>query len=98
MALVANAPTLSGLAAGWVTGASALSAFERSPRAEAIAAYLREKPSTLAEPVAHRFVYPRSHRDIYIDDVERRTIEQHLDSLVASGSVSAGEGRYRALP
>ena len=66
-------------------------------REAAIAAHLREKPSTLAELVEHRFLYPRSHQDIYIDDVERRTIEQHLAALVAAGRVAEGDGRFREL-
>ncbi len=66
-------------------------------REEAIAAALRERPSTLAELVARRFVYP-SHVDaLYVDEVERRTIAQHLDSLAREGRALEEGGRWRAL-
>jgi glyoxylase-like metal-dependent hydrolase (beta-lactamase superfamily II) len=54
-------------------------------REEAIAAFLRARPATLAELIAHRFVYPKGLNDLFYDDVERRTISQHLDSLAHSG-------------
>lgn len=68
-------------------------------REEAIAQYLRQHPSTLAELVAHRFVYPRNVDDLYYADAERRTIEQHLESLAHAGRVeqedAAGGGHWR---
>lgn len=65
-------------------------------REEAIAAHLRSAPATLAQLVAHRFVYPRGHQETYVDEAERRTIEQHLASLVSSGRVSETAGLFRA--
>ena len=55
--------------------------------------YLSE-PRTLAAIVAHRFVYRRGSGpdSPFTDDVERRTMSQHLERLVASGRVSALEG------
>jgi glyoxylase-like metal-dependent hydrolase (beta-lactamase superfamily II) len=56
-------------------------------REEAIAAFLQASPATLEQLIAHRFVYPKQLNDLFYDDVERRTIAQHLDSLVQSGRV-----------
>jgi len=44
-------------------------------------------PHSLAEMVRHRFLY-RPHVDLpFIDAVERRTIEQHLERLIQRGQV-----------
>jgi glyoxylase-like metal-dependent hydrolase (beta-lactamase superfamily II) len=68
-------------------------------REDAIAGYLERHPSTLAELVAHRFVYPRNLEGLYYADAERRTIEQHLAELAHAGRViqeAADEGgRWR---
>jgi glyoxylase-like metal-dependent hydrolase (beta-lactamase superfamily II) len=66
-------------------------------REEAIAQYLREQPSTLAELVAHRFVYPRNLDALYYADAERRTIEQHLESLAHAGRAKDEGGRWRLV-
>jgi glyoxylase-like metal-dependent hydrolase (beta-lactamase superfamily II) len=64
-------------------------------RERALLEYLRE-PRTLQEMVAHRFVY-RSRADwMFVNSVERRSIEQHLARLVSSGAVvELGSGRYQ---
>jgi glyoxylase-like metal-dependent hydrolase (beta-lactamase superfamily II) len=54
-------------------------------REEAIAAFLQARPATLEELIAHRFVYPKPLNDLFYEDVERRTIAQHLDSLELAG-------------
>jgi len=64
-------------------------------RQEAIAEHLARRPSTLAELVAHRFVYPRSAHDLYFEDAERRTIEQHLGELACGGRAIEEGGRWR---
>jgi len=64
-------------------------------REEAIAAYLRARPSTQEELVEHRFVYPRHLNDLYYADAERRTIAQHLDSLARAGRATEEDGRWR---
>jgi len=64
-------------------------------RADAIAAYLRGKPSTLDELVAHRFVYPRGADDLWFDDAERRVISQHLDEMAAQERAADEGGRWR---
>lgn len=56
-------------------------------REDAIAASLKQRPSTLAELIAQRFVYPKEHDEVFVDEVERRTISQHLDSLAAAGRI-----------
>lgn len=46
-------------------------------------------PRTMDELVAHRFLYPAHAQLPFIDAVERRTIAQHLDRLVATGRLEA---------
>lgn len=65
-------------------------------REAAIAACLRERPSTLEELVTHRFVYPPHLDDLYYADAERRTISQHLESLARSGRALEEGGRWRS--
>ena len=64
-------------------------------REEAIALFLRQHPSTLAELAAHRFVYPKHVDDLFYDDAERRTIAQHLESLARAGRAVDEGGRWR---
>jgi len=64
-------------------------------RQEAIAGHLARRPSTLAELVAHRFVYPRGASDLFYEDVERRTIMQHLAALARDGRAIDEGGRWR---
>ena len=65
-------------------------------REAAIADYLRQWPSTLAELAAHRFVYPADRDDLYYEDAERRTIGQHLEALVLAGRIVEEGGCWRA--
>jgi len=64
-------------------------------REEAITSHLARQPSTLAELVAHRFVYPRNLDDLFYADAERRTIEQHLEALARDGRAIDEGGRWR---
>jgi glyoxylase-like metal-dependent hydrolase (beta-lactamase superfamily II) len=64
-------------------------------REESIAAYLAQTPATLAELVAHRFLYPNGSNGAWYEEAERRTIEQHLDSLAISGRAKEEGGRWR---
>ncbi len=66
-------------------------------REEAIAACLAEKPATLTELVARRFLYPRGSSGTWYDEAERRTIEQHLDSLVRAKRAKEEGGRWRMV-
>lgn len=66
-------------------------------REQAIADFLRRRPSTLAELVAHRFVYPRDLDGLFYADAERRTIGQHLEALALAGRAVAEAGRWRML-
>ncbi|HEY5638074.1 MAG TPA: MBL fold metallo-hydrolase [Burkholderiales bacterium] len=65
-------------------------------RENAIAEYLAKQPATLPELIAHRFVYPKDYHEVFIDEVERRTISQHLESLVSAGRVREDGGTFRA--
>jgi glyoxylase-like metal-dependent hydrolase (beta-lactamase superfamily II) len=65
-------------------------------REAALVEFLSE-PRTIADMVRHRFLY-RPHVDLpFIDAVEQRTVEQHLDRLLASGLVErcANDGYRR---
>jgi glyoxylase-like metal-dependent hydrolase (beta-lactamase superfamily II) len=65
-------------------------------REERLLAYLTE-PRTLAEIVAHRFVYRPTDKVLFADDVERRSMSQHLARLIAEGRVTELEPLcYRA--
>ena len=64
-------------------------------RERAITEFLRQRPATLDELVEHRFVYPKHLDDLYYEDAERRTIEQHLAELFAAGRAVDEGGRWR---
>ena len=66
-------------------------------REEAIAAHLQDEPSTLAELVARRFLYPKGSSGAWYDEAERRTTEQHLESLVQAGRAKEEGGRWRRV-
>ena len=65
-------------------------------RERALVAFL-ERPRTIDEMVAHRFVY-RPHVDVlFADAVERRSAELHLERLLASGEVhQVAQGQFLA--
>ena len=56
------------------------------------------EPRTVADMVTRRFVY-RPHVDIpFVDTVERRTAELHLERMVRQGEASEVEpGLFRAV-
>jgi len=67
-------------------------------RSERLLDMLADGPQTVAELAARRLLYPIDHVEIWVDDVERRTIEQHLDELLADGRVVEVEpGRFAAV-
>jgi len=49
---------------------------------------------TVDEMVAHRFLYPKDYQVIYLEDVERYTINGHLELLTAGGQVARDGARY----
>ena len=66
-------------------------------RSDRLVELLREAPRSVDELVAIRLLYPADYEELWIDDVERRTITQHLDELTAAGRVSEVEpGRFAA--
>ncbi len=66
-------------------------------RDAAIHEYLAGESRTLAEMVAHRFLYPAHATLPFVDAVEKRTIEQHLRRGVAAGTIREEDGRWRAV-
>ncbi|MDG2332753.1 MAG: MBL fold metallo-hydrolase [Myxococcota bacterium] len=64
-------------------------------RENALLEFLAE-PRNIEDVVEHRFVYRPSDDVSFADAVERRSMQQHLDRLAASGRVLAlPEGRYQ---
>jgi hydroxyacylglutathione hydrolase len=64
-------------------------------REQRLVEYLRE-PRTLAEIVAHRFVYRPRDDVLWADAVERRSMGQHLERLCRAGRVAEVEpGRFQ---
>ena len=86
-----------GVVTGRETFLSLLGAFASrlDAREHAIAAHLAANPSTLAELVEHRFVYPKHLEELFYEDAERRVIEQHLEALAAAGRAVDEGGRWR---
>jgi glyoxylase-like metal-dependent hydrolase (beta-lactamase superfamily II) len=60
----------------------------------AILAALAPRGKTLAQLVAQRFLYPPGYQDVYVDDAERRCLQQHLAALIAAGQVREEGGTY----
>lgn len=64
-------------------------------RSERLLGMLADGPKTIEELVAIRLIYPLDYREVWVDGAERRTIEQHLDELIAAGRVTTdAEGRF----
>lgn len=63
-------------------------------REERLLDFLTE-PRCMDELVRHRFLYPPQISLSFIDNVERRTIAQHLDRLLRDGRVSQASGHYQ---
>lgn len=64
-------------------------------RGERLLGMLADGPKTIDELAEIRLIYPPGYEDLWIEYAERRTIEQHLDELLAAGRVEAdGEGRF----
>jgi glyoxylase-like metal-dependent hydrolase (beta-lactamase superfamily II) len=64
-------------------------------REQAIAQAVGRGVCTLDALVEHRFMYPRGHQDVFVEDAERRTIVQHLESLLERGQIVEESGAYR---
>jgi glyoxylase-like metal-dependent hydrolase (beta-lactamase superfamily II) len=57
---------------------------------------LRAGPKTLADLVACRLLYPADYQELWVEDVEARTISQHLAELTANGRAQVDEaGLFR---
>ena len=66
-------------------------------RERELLAFLSE-PRGIAEMVAHRFLYPAHAQMPFIDAIEHRTIEQHLDRFLADGRVErCAAATFRAV-
>ena len=63
-------------------------------RNDTILQWLSEKPMSLSEMVAKRLLYPLKYTAPWVNSIERRTIEQHLEELQKNGFVQAFDGVY----
>ena len=66
-------------------------------REQAILEALGPSGRSLDELVAHRFMYPEGYEELWVDDVERMCLEQHLAALLADGRAREEGGVYRAV-
>ena len=64
-------------------------------REAAILRVLAEGPNTLAKLVAHRFIYPPDYHDVYVEDVERKSLTEHLSILLEQERVKEEAGVFR---
>ena len=65
-------------------------------REQRLLGLLRESPRTLEQLVECRLLYPPGHQDLWVVDVETRSISRHLDEMLADGRVQVdGNGVYR---
>ena len=64
-------------------------------REAAILEVIGEKPRTLHDLVAHRFVYPTWYDGLWAESCETYTITRHLDEMLANGTVLKDEELYR---
>ncbi|HXE47264.1 MAG TPA: MBL fold metallo-hydrolase, partial [Ramlibacter sp.] len=58
-------------------------------RAERLLAYLNGGPLSIGELVQRRLLYPPGYNVVYVESAERRSIELHLEELIAQGRVKA---------
>jgi glyoxylase-like metal-dependent hydrolase (beta-lactamase superfamily II) len=75
---------------------AALQAYTRriDEREAVLVERLRERPRSLDELAAAGLLYPPGHKTAGTEAIERRTISQHLDELVAAGRVEPQNDRY----
>ena len=66
-------------------------------REERLVAMLKRKPSTLAQLVEQRLLYPPGFEAAWVVDAETRTVSQHLDELIADGRVRVEDGEVYRL-
>ena len=64
-------------------------------RERAILAELAQGPRTLQQLVEHRFLYPKGHQEVYLDEAERYTLLAHLTEWLEEGRVVDEGGHYR---
>jgi glyoxylase-like metal-dependent hydrolase (beta-lactamase superfamily II) len=65
-------------------------------REQAILEALGPRGRSLEELVAQRFLYPQGYEELWVDDVERMCLEQHLAALLADGRAREEGSLYRA--
>lgn len=66
-------------------------------REQAILEFMGSEGKTLDDLVAHRFMYPPGHHDLFVDDAERKCIREHLAELLQRGAVREDGGVYRCV-
>ncbi len=73
-----------------------LAAFEAklASREQHLLDLLGASPKSLEDLVACRLLYPPDYEELWVTDVERRSIRQHLDELMEQGRVALVDGVY----
>ena len=73
-----------------------LAAYEAklAAREEHLVGLLGASPKSLEDLVACRLLYPPDYEELWVEDVERRSIRQHLDELLEQGRVSEMDGVF----
>jgi glyoxylase-like metal-dependent hydrolase (beta-lactamase superfamily II) len=67
-------------------------------RADRLLGYLREGPLSIDELVKRRLLYPQGYDVAYLESAERRSIELHLEELIAAGRVETVDaGRFATV-
>ncbi|HXD40122.1 MAG TPA: MBL fold metallo-hydrolase [Ramlibacter sp.] len=67
-------------------------------RAERLLGYLGGGPLSIGQLVQRRLLYPPGYDIVYVESAERRSIELHLEELIAQGRVRAvGEARFEKI-
>jgi len=67
-------------------------------RAERLLGYLGGGPLSIGQLVQRRLLYPPGYDIVYVESAERRSIELHLEELIAQGRVRAvDEARFEKI-
>jgi glyoxylase-like metal-dependent hydrolase (beta-lactamase superfamily II) len=66
-------------------------------RRQRLLAMLAKGPRTLASLVQERLIYPPGYEEVYIESAEQRSIQMHLDELMADGDARQVEPGVFAL-
>lgn len=64
-------------------------------RDDAILATIGSEARSFEQIAQRRYLYPQDYGPLWVDDVERNCLRQHLQALVESGRLRSDDGMYR---